>query len=86
MDIEEDSEYGREIIMEVVDNQLSDGDPPETQKTLDRLLGEGYSEEKAKDLIGCVVVSEIFEIMNQGRRFDRQSYIEALENLPELPE
>jgi hypothetical protein len=41
-------------ILQVVDNQLRANDPPEIKQTLDRLISEGYSKKKAKELIGCV--------------------------------
>jgi hypothetical protein len=44
--------------MEVVENQLRDGNPPETKQTFDRLLAEGHDEAEARRLIGCVVVAE----------------------------
>ncbi len=44
-----------------------------------------YSDEIAREMIGAVVVSEIIEIFEQGKSFNRKRYIEALNNLPELP-
>jgi len=54
----------KNTIMEVVDNQLKSNDPPETRQTYDRLISEGYSEKEAKELIGCVVTSEFFDVLN----------------------
>ena len=45
-------------ILEIVENQLRDGDPPETSQTLERLVAEGHSYEKAKKRMGTVVVIE----------------------------
>lgn len=73
------------IILEVVDNQLRANDPPETRSTLERLIEEGYSEEKAKELIGCVVTSEIFDVMKNKEEFDPARYRAALAKLPQLP-
>lgn len=72
-------------VMEIVGNQLRDGDPPETQETFDRLIAEGYDENEARRLIGCVVVSEIFDIMKNGEPFDANRYARVLSSLPELP-
>ena len=49
--------YLKSAILDVVDNQLQANDPPETRQTFDRLISEGYSEDEAKKLIGCVVTS-----------------------------
>ena len=72
-------------IMEVVDNQIRDLDPPETKQTYERLLSEGISEQEAKSYIAGVVASEIFEILKNGKSFDRARYIKALSELPKLP-
>ena len=73
------------VIMEVVDNQLRAKDPPETHSTLERLIAEGHSENEAKELIACVVTTEIFDVMKNKEEFDRQRYIDALNKLPQLP-
>jgi len=73
-------------VVEIVENQLLDRDPPETKKTFDRLLSEGHDEDEARRLIGCVVVSEIFDIMKNNEPFDAKRYAHALSRLPELPD
>ena len=73
-------------ILEVVDNQLKANDPPETRQTFDRLISEGYSEEEAKKLIGNVVTVEIFDVLSKQEPFNSKRFVEALNNLPNLPE
>jgi len=73
-------------IIEVVDTQLELNDPPEIEQTLNRLMEEGYSVQAAKELIGNVVVSEVFEVLKEGKPFDLNRYVAALERLPALPE
>lgn len=73
------------IIIEVVDNQLRANDPPETRSTLDRLIAEGHPENDAKELIACVVTSEIFDVMKNKEEFNHQRYVDALNKLPQLP-
>ncbi len=72
-------------ILEVVDNQIRANNPPETGSTLKRLIKEGYSEKEAKELIGCIVTSEIFDIMKNREEFDLERYVNCLNRLPELP-
>jgi len=72
-------------ILEVVDNQLRANDPPETRLTLERLIREGHSKQEAKELIGCVVTSEIFDIMKSKEEFNPARYRAALARLPQLP-
>jgi hypothetical protein len=72
-------------ILEVVENQLLEGNPPETQQTYDRLIKAGYSDKETRDLIGCVVSSEIFEVLKKKEPYDRDRFISALKRLPTLP-
>ena len=72
-------------IYEVVDNQLRDGEPPETKQTLERLLAEGHSRSEARRLIAAVVSSEIFEVLKHKRPYDQARYVAALARLPKMP-
>ena len=73
-------------ILEVVDTQLRDGTPPETRRTFDRLVADGYTAEGARQLIAHVVVREIFTVMARGERYDQARFVAALHRLPSLPE
>ena len=75
----------KSAIIEVVENQLDANDPPEIKQTLERLIFEGFSENEAKELIGNVVVAEVFEVLKEGKPFDIKRYAAALVRLPELP-
>ena len=72
----------RKIFLVIIDNQIRDNNPPETKQTLDRLISEGISEKEAKDMIGGVVISEIYEVLKNKKEFDESRYIAALNNLP----
>ncbi len=82
----EENSYLKSAILEVVDNQLQTNDPPETRQTFDRLISEGYSEEEAKELIGCVVTSEIFDVLKKKEPFNPERFAKALNELPKLPQ
>jgi hypothetical protein len=77
--------YLKKATLEVVENQLCAGEPPETKQTLDRLIAAGHSTTEAKELIGCVLICEIYEIMRNSRPFDRERYVKGLEGLPTPP-
>jgi hypothetical protein len=76
----------KSAITAVVQNQIDSNDPPETKLTLARLVSEGFSAEEATDLLGCVVVAEVFEVLSKGEAFDLERYVEALNRLPKIPE
>jgi hypothetical protein len=73
-------------LMEVVDNQIRDNDPPETKQTLDRLVSAGISKEDARLYIGQAVCVEIWDIMSNKKEFDQERYLRNLKNLPDEPE
>ncbi len=81
----EGNPYLRAAIMEVIENQLRNNDPPQTRQTFRRLIEAGYSEEEAKRLIGCVVSAEIFDVLKKNEPFNLERFVKALNKLPEMP-
>src|SRR5688572_26067831 len=75
----------RRALLEVVENQLRDGTPPETRETLDRLMAAGHTRERAVKLIACVVSSEVFDVLRSGKPYDEARYLAGLRALPRLP-
>ena len=82
---EPNPEVVRAAMLQVVDNQLRDGEPPETRQTLERLMAEGHSEAEARQLIAAVVSGEIFNMLKSERSYDQAGYVAALQRLPKLP-
>ncbi|MFC1845400.1 hypothetical protein ACFLZ5_11525 [Thermodesulfobacteriota bacterium] len=80
-----ENEKLRKSILEVINTQIKDNDPPETKQAFDRLRGEGFSEEETLKLIGYVVASEVFTVLKENRPYDHEKYISALKALPKLP-
>ncbi len=72
-------------ILEVVNKQLKNLDPPETKQTYVRLVARGIPDQEARRLIGCVVSSEIFDVLKQQQPFDHDRFVKALNRLPTLP-
>lgn len=75
----------RTTLLEVVDNQLREENPPETKQTYERLLRDGYTDEAARKLIAAVVSREIFDILKHQQPFNHTRYLHALKRLPRLP-
>lgn len=75
----------KKIILQIVDHQLQDNDPPETKETLQRLIQEGCEEDRAKELIGCVVTTVIYDVLKNEQKYNRPKYVEALNKLQQLP-
>ena len=76
----------RDTIFEVIDNQISANDPPETALTLERLMNEGYSDFQARQLIGQAVVVEVIDALKNKKPYNEQRYIKNLRNLPKEPQ
>jgi hypothetical protein len=72
-------------ILQIVDNQLRDKNPPETKQTYDRLIKGGYGSSDAKKYIGQCIAVELFNIMKHNQRFDEKRYAKNLLNLLEEP-
>ncbi len=81
----ETNENLKEIVLEVVENQLRDDDPPEARQAFGRLVSEGISEEDAKMYIGQAVCVEIWDVMTNRLEFDAERYRSNLEKLPDKP-
>jgi hypothetical protein len=72
-------------ILEIVDNQLRENSPPETRQTFRRLLDEGHTDREAKRLIGCVMATEIYDILKHQEPFNQVRFLAALQRLPAMP-
>ncbi len=64
---------------------MRDGTPPETKRTFDRLVGEGYSKDDAMAQIATALTVELANIRVKGREYDEDAYVRELRALPELP-
>lgn len=71
----------KKTLMEVVENQLRDNDPPCTRETLERLKEKGYTQTEAKEMIASVVISDLYYIMKENKNFDEQKYAKELRKL-----
>lgn len=71
----------RSTILEIVDNQLSENNPPETKLTFQRLIELGYTELQAKEKIGAVVTEQIYYTMKYKKAFNLEKFIEGLDRL-----
>jgi len=71
----------KQELMEVIENQLRDGDPPETRQTLNRLLEAGYAREAAVTKIAVALLEEINEMLAQRIPFNHARFKQRLDHL-----
>lgn len=71
----------RQSMLEVVDNQLRDGDPQCTTEAYERLQEMGYSKTEAKTTIASVVTENMYHMMKEVRPFQEEIFKSRLEEL-----
>jgi hypothetical protein len=81
----EDGQIAGEALVEVIENQLAENNPPETRETLTRLMKAGESRENAMRFIACALSVEIYAALNNNEPYNNERYIKNLKALPELP-
>ena len=79
-----DGQYAGEALVEAVENQIQDNDPPETKMTLERLMSLGESRENAMRYIASVLSIEIFEALKNKSPYNEERYLRNLGNLGNL--
>ncbi len=67
--------------IQVVEDHLESGDPPETKAAIDQLLGKGRSPGEAKQLVAAVVRAEMEAMMSANRQFDGEKYATELKKM-----
>ncbi len=71
----------KQALLEVIENQLRDSDPPETRQTLERLLASGYGREAAITQIAAALLEEMYEMLAQRIPFNRARFTQRLDRL-----
>ena len=71
----------KRLILEIVNNQLRDHDPPVTTWAYEELQAAGYSKKEAKEKIGAVVIEEIYDVMKNNQNYDEIRYTRALQQM-----
>jgi hypothetical protein len=74
-------QFSKQDLRSIVENQLADGVPEETGRTLKRLMEAGYGRVEAIDKIGTVVVEEIFDVLKTLQPFDERRFSAKLREL-----
>ena len=69
------------VILEAVEDQIRNNNPPETRQTLERLLAVGYSRQQAIEMIGTALVGEIWAIMHDHKPYDHARFTALLDQL-----
>lgn len=65
----------------VVENQIAEGQPPETASTVQRLQREGLDRHDAIHSVASVLAGHIWEMQRHRRPFDQKKYLKQLRKL-----
>ncbi|ELM6648075.1 TPA: hypothetical protein RQJ47_004725 [Vibrio vulnificus] len=71
-------------LIEIIENQLEDGNPIKVKETLIRLMMTGTPREDAVAMMACAMSIEIFDVMKNDGEFNLKRYSENLDYLPDL--
>ncbi|WP_100753027.1 hypothetical protein [Vibrio salilacus] len=71
-------------LIEVIENQLEDGNPVKVKETLMRLMMTGNSKQDAVAMMACAVAIEIFDVSKNDGKFNLKRYSDNLDRLPDL--
>lgn len=72
-------------ILEVIDHQLRDRNPPVVHETLERLVTqEGFTDTEARRLISTALLWEMNQMLRDQVPFDEARYTDLLRQLPAL--
>ncbi|MEL4242662.1 hypothetical protein [Shewanella xiamenensis] len=72
-------------ILDAVEQQIKNNDPPKVKQTLKRLKSLGISRKESIKYIASALSIEIFGVLQNEEEFNPQRYNENLDKLPELP-
>lgn len=84
--------------MQIVDNQLEEGEPEATVVAYRTFQKMGYTDYDAKQMIGAAIATQIYDMMVNDKEFDENSYVDTLTDMlsgnwdyedeeePEIPE
>ncbi len=87
--VQVDSEEGQRadaLIIELVENQLADNDPPETKQALERLMQSGESRDNAMQYIASALSIEVLHAMKYREPYKYERYVKNLNALPDSPQ
>ena len=68
-------------LREVVERQLQQPDLEELNHTVDRIMEYGFSRAEAIDVVRGILAAELNEMMTEEEPFDRERYVDRLEEL-----
>jgi len=80
-DITEPNPYLKQHLIDAVENQLRDNNPPVTRETFERLQADGYTTQQAKEKIAAVLIESIYNVLKTNTPHNDAEYEKRLRAL-----
>jgi len=68
----------KKIVLQAVDNQLRENNPPITKITFERLQQSGYTTQQAKEKISAVLLEEMYDVLKTKQPYNEERYSNKL--------
>ncbi|TFH41963.1 MAG: hypothetical protein E4G96_04440 [Chrysiogenales bacterium] len=69
------------LIIQSVETQIRENDPPATKMTYERLISAGHDEAAAKEKIASLIAEEIYLSMKDNRKISEKEFSARLSEL-----
>ena len=73
----------KKLMIEAVDNQLRDPETKYVKEAYEKMCEAGYTAKEAKEAIAGVLLSEMYTILGEQKKFDENRYKKGLEEMME---
>ena len=71
-------------ILEAIQEQIQNNEPPETKQTYERLMREIKNHDEVMKYLGSVLSAEIYDVLSTQKPYNNARYIQRLQRLPDL--
>lgn len=71
----------KELVLMIVENQLTSGKPEETVLAYNELKDMGCSHDEAVQVISAAVLAELYRVMDTGETYDETEFLDFLEEV-----
>jgi hypothetical protein len=75
----------RDQVFEIIESQIKENNPPETEATYNRLKKQGFDDFQTRQLIGQCLGIELFGVIKLKKPYNNDRYVNNLLALPNEP-
>ena len=83
--VDQNDQMDGEAVVEIVENQIAENNPPRVKETLMRLMLQGIERDEALQYIACALCVELADVLNNNKSFNEERYNKNLDLLPDMP-